>query len=119
MVELGQIDVIRLEYEPPDALIAVPIDLLVAHSDFARGAIKRSVALSSETLGFDVRVLSCEDLIMNKILAGRVIDLADSAALIRANKSDIDRSYLMQQAKLLGLLDQLSSIWEEACPDNH
>ena len=115
-IDLGHIDVIRLEYEPPGAFVDVPIDLLVARSDYARAAIKRSVTLTSETLGFEVRVMACEDLIINKLLAGRVIDLADSAALIRANVGEIDRDYLIDQVESIGLIDQLKRIWSEAVP---
>jgi hypothetical protein len=35
--------------------------------------------------------LACEDLIINKLLAGRAIDLADAAALIRANANALDQ----------------------------
>ena len=40
-----------------------------------------------ELSGLDVTldVLACEDLLLHKLLAGRVIDRVDAAALIRAN----------------------------------
>lgn len=60
--------------------------------------------------------MGCEDLIINKLLAARIIDLADAAAVVRANLDSLDLQYLTDKADQLQLSDQLGKIWEEACP---
>jgi hypothetical protein len=116
-VKLQHADIVQLEYEPPDAFVEVPVDLLVVKSDYARQALQRSVTVTSEALGFEIRVLACEDLIINKLSAGRVIDLADAAALIRANVNAMDLRYLASKVNQLGLTKSFTDIWADACPD--
>ena len=84
--------------------------LLLAKSDYARQAIERSVTLPAEALGFEVQVLSCEDLIVFKLLAGRLIDRADAAALLRTNANVIDNTLLEElasQANVAATLEDL------------
>ncbi len=64
----------------------------------------------------DVDVLTCEDLILHKLLAGRLIDRADGAALLRANGPHLDLAYLKQWVARLGLEILFDEIWSEACP---
>ncbi len=116
-IDLGHTDIVQLSYEPPDAFVDVPLDILVAKSTYARQAVRRSIAITSEHLGFEIRVLACEDLVINKLLSGRVIDLADAAGLARANASSLDLAYLKEKADQLELSPQLDRVWAEACPD--
>ena len=60
-VHLGNTDVVQVEYESPEALVDVPLDLLIARSKYARDALQRSISVTSEQLGFANRVLCCED----------------------------------------------------------
>ncbi len=115
-VHLGNTDIVQLEYEPPEAFVDVPLDLLIARSQYAREALQRSITVTLEQLGLAIRVLGCEDLIINKLLAGRIIDLADAAALVRANIGSLDMEYLKDKVDQLQLSRQLRKIWEEACP---
>ena len=62
-------------------------------------------------------VLSCEDLILHKLLAGRIIDHADAAALIRVNHESIEVDYLRFWSHELELEPILNEVWREACPD--
>ncbi len=80
-------------------------------------ALWRSVSVTSEYLGFEIRVLACEDLVINKLLSGRVIDLADAAALVRANAGSLDLPYLKEKADQLELRPQFNKVWSEAFPD--
>jgi hypothetical protein len=72
---------IQLTYEPPDAFVEVQIDLLFADSPFHRQALQRRVKLPAESLGIEMAVVSCEDLIILKLLAGRILDRVDVAPL--------------------------------------
>lgn len=112
--DLGETELLQFYFEPEDAFVEVQTDLLVAKSDYAREAISRSVVLDQEALGFQVNVLGCEDLIVFKLVAGRIIDLADAAALIRANAASINESLLNQLARQLQVHSLLEQVRREA-----
>lgn len=116
-IKLQHTDIVQLAYEPPDAFVDVPVDLLVVKSAYARQALQRSVTVTAESLGFEFRVLACEDLIINKLLAGRAIDLADAAALIRANANALDQQYLKDKVHQLGLTEPFGKTWADAGAD--
>jgi hypothetical protein len=61
-------------------------------------------------------VLSCEDLILHKLLAGRIIDKADCAFLVRVNRQDLDIGYLQHWVTTLSLAPRWQEIWSEAFP---
>jgi hypothetical protein len=64
----------------------------------------------------EIAVMSCEDLIIHKLLAGRIIDSADVAALLRANRAGLDLAYLKGWLGQRNLLPQLETIWHEKFP---
>ncbi len=113
-VDLGDTELLQFCFEPDGAFIEVQVDLLVAKSAYARDAISRSVVLTEEALGFRVKVLGCEDLIVLKLLAGRIIDLADAAALVRANAKTLDESLLDRLASQLRVGSLLEKVRAEA-----
>ena len=57
---------------------------------------------------------SCEDLLIHKLMAGRIIDRADAAAVLRANRDSLDLDYLARWANELRLTEELREIWREA-----
>jgi len=61
-------------------------------------------------------VTACEDLILHKLLAGRLLDRADAAVLLRANRADLNLEYLLAWTITLSLGDELAQVWEEAFP---
>jgi hypothetical protein len=108
------VEILELEYEPPGSFVDVKVDLLIARSDYQRTALSRRVAVPE--LGNDLFVLSCEDLILHKLLAGRMIDLADAAALLRYNRPALDYQYLSLWLDRLKLQTAFGEVWEEAWP---
>jgi len=68
-------------------------------------------------LDIEIAVLACEDMILHKLLAERVIDLADAAALLRANRQSLDFAYLGNCAQELHLAASLERAWHAAYPD--
>ena len=113
---LGQLDVIQLGYEPPETFIEVQIDILVAKSEYYETALRRRVATRLPDLDVEIAVLACEDLILHKLLAGRIIDRADAAALFRANPESLDLDYVRQWAQQTETLPELTEVWQEAFP---
>ena len=63
-----------------------------------------------------VRFLACEDLILHKLLAGCLLDRADAAMLLRANRTDLNLEYLLGWTTTLSLRAELAEVWEEAFP---
>ncbi len=53
---------------------------------------------------------------MHKLLAGRLIDLADAATLLRTNRATLDLPYLLGCAAALSLEAGFTQIWKEAFP---
>lgn len=116
VVTLGNLQVIQCLYEPPESFVDLQIDLLLAKSEYPMEALRRRISV--ELAGFDrpIAVLTCEDLILHKLLAGRLIDRFDAAALVRANRQAIDVAYIGQWARRLNVLKELAEVWKEAFP---
>jgi len=104
-------------YTPPDAFYDVQFDLLLAETELQQTAIKRRVSRSVPGVDAKIQVLSCEDVILFKLLAGRVIDRADSAMLLRENRDEIDFVYLTDWIKRQQLEREYAEIWAEAFPN--
>ena len=110
---LGRLRVIQLEFEPEEAFVDVQADLLLADSEYHTQALQRRVLRQLTGLSGDLFVLSCEDLILHKLLADRMIDRADVAALLHANRDSLDMPYLTSWADHLGLVGRLRKIGAE------
>ncbi len=117
VVDLGTAKLMQLLYEPPGFFVDIRIDLLFAESDYQRLALARRVAARLPRFKREVFVLSCEDLIIHKLLAGRIIDKADAAALLRTNRARLDSDYLQEWIGQLGLNSAWAEIWREAFPE--
>jgi hypothetical protein len=113
---LGSLSIVQLTYELPETFLPVQVDLLIADSEYHQAALSRRIATCLPEMDLDVDVLTCEDLILHKLLAGRLIDLADAAALLRSNRGALDIPYLKQWTARLKLEAALADIWSEAFP---
>jgi hypothetical protein len=111
---LGSFRILQMEYEPPETFVSVHADLLLADSDYQRQSLERRIAVTLPETGAEVFVLPCEDILLHKLLAGRLIDLADAAALLRANRDSLDEMYLNQWAGKLGISAPLERAKNEA-----
>ena len=116
VTKLGSLSVLQLSYEAPDTFIPIQIDLLIAEGDYHRVALARRVLARLPEIDLEVAVLTCEDLLLHKLLAGRLIDLADCVALLKANRSVLDLAYLQDWAGKLNLTTSLSEVWSNAFP---
>ena len=65
----------------------------------------------------DVRVVSCEDLILLKLQADRLLDHADVVRLLQYNRARLDFAFLEQWLKALQLHKEWLRCWSEAFPD--
>ena len=108
--------IVQLLYEPKDAFVDVQIDLLLAESEFHRQALARRIPARLTDLDVELFTLSCEDMLVLKMSAGRIIDRADAAALLRLNRTGLDLGYLLTWVNRLALADEWAEIWQEALP---
>jgi Nucleotidyl transferase AbiEii toxin, Type IV TA system len=115
-IRLGDLEVLQMVYAPSDALIDVQVDLLLAGDEYQYAALDRCITTMIEELDSPVNVLSCEDLILHKLLAGRIIDRADAAALLRANRDSLDFDYIGHWIGNKQITSEFSEVWAEAIP---
>jgi hypothetical protein len=116
LISVGSLQILQLLYEPPGAYMDLQVDLLLAQSEYHRQALARRVPTRLSALNLDLYVLACEDLIVHKLLAGRLLDRADAATLLRVNGADLDLEYLVGCTTSLSLGAELAEVWGEAFP---
>jgi hypothetical protein len=117
ILAVGEHHFVQLLYTPPGELYDVQLDLLLAESELQKSALARRVRRVVPGISRPIDVLHCDDLILFKLVAGRVIDRADAAMLLRENRDAIDVGYLDTWVSRLGLATEFAEAWREAYPD--
>jgi hypothetical protein len=113
---VGNHSFIHLLYTPPDEFYDVQFDLLLAEMPLEVSALNRTVEVEIDGIDLPLKVLSCEDLILFKLNAGRIIDRADAAMLLRENIDELDIKYLSGWVAQLDMSNEFQQIWIEALP---
>ena len=116
LLQLGDVQLLQFIYEPAESFVEVQVDLMLVGTEYQRDALARRVAVEIPGIVRPVDVLACEDVILHKLCAGRIIDRADAAALLRANRDTLDVEYLVRWIGIMNLTDELALVWEEAFP---
>ena len=117
IIRLEDAEFIQLLYEPRDAMMPIQVDLLIATSEFDAQALSRSETFPVPELGHDMSVIRCEDLIVMKLRAGRLIDRADVVSLLAANRDAIELAHLTTWVRRFGLQSKFRESWTEAFPE--
>ena len=76
------------------------LDLLLAASEFHRQALQRAIAL--DFMGMEIRVVTCEDLILLKKCAYRDQDIVDITRIYQRFHDEIDHEYIAYWSQKLG-----------------
>jgi hypothetical protein len=116
LITVGTHHFVQFLYTPPGEFYDVQFDLLLAESDLQKSAIDRRVQRTVPGISRPIDVLNCDDLILFNLVAGRIIDRADAAMLLRENRDAIDFKYLNSWIADLDLAMQFTEIWREAFP---
>jgi hypothetical protein len=116
VIAVGGHHFIQLLYTPPGEFYDVPFDLLLAESELQKSAIARRVARDVPGISSPIDVLHCDDLILFKLVAGRLIDRADAGMLLRENRETIDFNYVLKWVAKLKLQSEFAESWREAFP---
>jgi hypothetical protein len=86
-------------------LTRMDLDVVLAMSGLEEEFLGRAVSLDFD--GLDVRVISAEDLVITKILAGRPKDVEDARLVLKRKRASIDlRRIRAALAELQDALDQ-------------
>ena len=67
----------QLIHQPLGSYLDLQIDLLLADSPYHQQALARRLPSRLPELDLELDVLTCEDLILHKLLAGRLLDRSD------------------------------------------
>jgi hypothetical protein len=116
LLTVGDHSFLQFFYNPPDEFYEIQFDLLLAETPLQKSALSRCIEQGIEGVDRPVSVLSCEDLILFKLVSGRIIDRADAAMLLRENVDDLDLQYLGDWIGRLDLGKDFQEIWAEALP---
>lgn len=77
------------------------LDFLLAASEFDRQVLQRAISL--EFMGMELRVVTCEDLILLKKCAHRDQDLVDITRIYQRFHDEINHEYIAYWSQKLGL----------------
>jgi len=116
VVRVAENRFIQLHFDPPGSMLEVQLDLLLATTPFHEQALARRKLLPDSELGFEVSVVSCEDLIVFKLIAGRILDRVDVSELLKANRDTLDLPYLAGWVRTLCLQRALAEAWGDVFP---
>jgi len=114
---VGEHSFLHFLYTPPGEFYDVQFDLLLAETELEKCALANSVVREVSGVEGPIRVINCADLILLKLVSGRMIDRADAAMLLRENREGIDFAYLNKWVTKLGIDGEFAEIWREAFPD--
>ena len=116
VITIGTHRFAQLLYTPPGEFYDVQVDLLIGENEFQKSAIARSVQRDVSGVHGLVSVVNCDDLILLKLIAGRLIDRSDASMLLRENPDAIDFNYVSNWVGSLGLVSEYAEICREAFP---
>jgi hypothetical protein len=88
------------------------VDCILATSDYERHAIEQAVPTRIE--GRELRVLTAEDLIVFKLIAGRARDYEAVAAIINTRRELLDVEYITGWLEQFGVAERWERATEEA-----
>ena len=91
-------------------------DVLLVASGFQREAVQRAVPWPLAGPADEVLVVRPDDLVVIKLQAGRIIDRADAAMVLRENRDEIDFQRLHREIAQHKLIADYREIWREAFP---
>lgn len=101
--KLDALYIVETICELPDVLWELKVDFLLADDEYRRQAIARSAQFTFAGAQHPIKVLCCEDVILHKLEAERIRDIADAEQLLEINRTTLDNEYLDQWADRLGL----------------
>ncbi len=103
LAQLGFVQVSQWRIGFPDSLIDIEIDFLISESPYHAMAIQRATDGQLPGAKSQMRILTCEDLLLFKAKSGRLIDLADIEVLLELHRDQLDFAYMLAKSQEIGL----------------
>jgi hypothetical protein len=103
LIDLGFIQVSQWSFAIQEFYMELKVDFLISNYPYHRQAIERAQVCDFPGIEGKLRVLSCEDLLIFKSCFGRLIDLADIRTLAHIHQHSLNRTYLNETARELGI----------------
>ncbi len=111
IITIGSHHFVRFLYPPLGEFYDVQFDLLLAESELQKSAIARGIQRDGPGISRPIAVVHCDDLILFKLVAGRVIDRAVAAMPLRENRKPINFDYLLRWVTHLDLTPEFTESW--------
>lgn len=108
VIKINGFELLRFFFTDEKTNFEVFVDLVTAKTEFQRQILNRKT--KKDFLGIEVNTASLEDIVLLKLLADRPIDTLDAQCLIEENIKDIDKNYLRNWAKRLGIIGKLKNL---------
>lgn len=112
IIKINGLELLRFIYMDEDTNFEIFIDVVTATTEFQRQVLNRKI--KRDFLGIKVNTTSLEDLILLKLLADRPIDTVDAEVLFEENREDVDKIYLKNWGKRLGIMRKLQELLKNA-----
>lgn len=93
-VSLGWLDLYPFQLDATEHFVTVDIDVLVGSNAYVEQSINRSIEARLTGVLQPVRIISLEDLILNKLYSGRLLDAADVSQLLESHLDRLDIGYI-------------------------
>jgi hypothetical protein len=89
----------------------VIVDVMRPRDEHDEAALRRrrQVVVAEHRLWF----AAADDLVLMKLKAGRPRDFEDAVGILAAQRTGIDRGYMLDWAARLGIADELAYVWRE------
>lgn len=116
LVEIPPHRFLQMLLTPQGAYIDIQVDFLFADTDFLRAAVSRSLSRDVPDIGDDIKYAKCEDLILLKLSADRLLDRMDVRYLLEYNRDTLDFAYLTNWIGKLQLQKEWAEWWGQAFP---
>jgi hypothetical protein len=101
-IDLGFVRVSQWILPLRDSYIDCKIDFINSDSKFHTEAVSHAITCEFTGVDRELKVLTCEDLLLYKAGSGRLIDLADIQTLYELHRNNLDLDYLRTWALELG-----------------
>lgn len=103
---------LNIQYTDPKVGGTAPVDLIEASTPFLKQVLDR--AQPNNVLQVNLRVATCEDLILLRVGSTLQGDVDSVVELLRGTAGRIDGPYLKKEAESAGVFDRLKSTWQLA-----
>jgi hypothetical protein len=88
----------------------IRVDFVFSFSEYERQSLKRAKRVNISN--YPVKVASCEDVIIHKMVAGRAIDEEDVKSILIKNKDSIDLKYVKRWLSQFNKISEHKGILE-------